>query len=424
MTLIRGVFRNNRCTEAGCDGGGLVAGGALVANGTQFINNTSQSGGGGGANASGATIIGGLFQDNHCLAGLCNGGGLRADSIALTDTQFIGNSAIANGGGAYSAGATTVVGGLFQDNFTTTGNGGGLYSGDHLWLTGTDFTGNTSDDDGGGVFSMDAVTLEYGFFHNNMCAEVGCYGGGLLTFSSLTLTGTQFISNSASSRGGGVYAYSAILNGGVFRDNSCWTGGCRGGGLFGSTLALTGTQFLGNTSAGTGGAVHVGGGRLVNALFARNSAASNGAAVYLDGVFSTTILHNTIAGPTQSSAAAIDVAGAGTVGITNTVITSHSVGISRTAGIVYEDYNLFFNTPAVTAGGVITGGHSFSGNPAFVDPTLDDYHLGPGSAAIDEGVNAGVTDDIDEQPRPRDAGFDIGFDEFAFHVLYLPMFLR
>ncbi len=425
ITLMRGLFRNNRCTEGGCDGGGLSAGGALMINGIHFISNTSQSGGGGGANAGGATIIGGLFQENHCLAAGCNGGGLRAGSLALTDTQFIGNSAITNGGGAYAAGATTVSGGLFQDNHTTVGDGGGLYSDGHLWLSGTDFTGNTSTGDGGGVFAFDAVTLTDGFFRDNSCAEVGCYGGGLLTFSSLALTRTQFISNSASSRGGGVYANSATLNSGVFQDNACRTGGCRGGGLFGSTLALTDTQFINNTSAGNGGAVHVGSGRLVNALFVRNSAAGNGAALYLDGVGLTTILHNTIAGPTLSTgAAAIDVAGAGTVGITNTVVASHSVGISRTAGTVYEDYNLFFDTPAVTAGGVISGGHSFSGNPAFADPALDNYHLGAGSAAIDKGVNAGVTLDIDVEPRPLDAGFDIGFDEFALRVLYLPLFQR
>jgi predicted outer membrane repeat protein len=238
------------------------------------------------------------------------------------------------------------------------------------------------------------------------------------------MTGTQFISNSAGSRGGGAFASSALLNGGSFQNDTCWTGGCRGGGLMVvNTVDLTATQFISNSSAGNGGGVHAGNGRLVNALFARNSAAANGAAIFLDGVGVSTILHNTIAGPTLTSAGAIHVT-AGTVGITNTLVASHSVGIVQTAGTVTEDYNLFFNTPAATLGGVTSGGHSFSGNPAFAGPVLDDYHLGAGSAAIDQGVNAGVASDVDGEPRPLYAGFVIGFDEFALRVLYLPLLRR
>jgi hypothetical protein len=187
---------------------------------------------------------------------------------------------------------------------------------------------------------------------------------------------------------------------------------------------MTATQFIGNASAGDGGAVQVGSGRMVNALFARNSAAANGAAIFLYGTGLTTILHNTIAGPAPfGSAAAIHVT-TGTVGITNTLVASYSVGILRTAGTVTEDYNLFFNAPAPTVGGVTSGGHSFSGNPAFADPAHDDYHLRPGSAAFDKGVNAGVTHDVDGDPRPLNAGFDIGFDEFALRVLFLPLVRR
>ena len=63
------------------------------------------------------------------------------------------------------------------------------------------------------------------------------------------------------------------------------------------------------------------------------------------------------------------------------------------------------------------------GDPAFVDPANDDYHLGSGSAAIDAGVDAGVASDIDGDPRPAGIGYDIGADEFAVHV-YLPLIVR
>jgi hypothetical protein len=58
-------------------------------------------------------------------------------------------------------------------------------------------------------------------------------------------------------------------------------------------------------------------------------------------------------------------------------------------------------------------------DPEFVDPENGDYHIGPGSVAIDAGVDVGVFTDIDEDPRPLDGDgddideFDIGADEWA-----------
>jgi hypothetical protein len=53
-------------------------------------------------------------------------------------------------------------------------------------------------------------------------------------------------------------------------------------------------------------------------------------------------------------------------------------------------------------------------NPLTGDPKLDaTYHLQASSAAIDAGVDAGVTLDIDGQVRPWGAGYDIGADEYG-----------
>jgi hypothetical protein len=53
-------------------------------------------------------------------------------------------------------------------------------------------------------------------------------------------------------------------------------------------------------------------------------------------------------------------------------------------------------------------------NPITGDPKLDaSYHLQVGSAAIDAGVDAGVTTCIDGEPRPTGAAPDIGADEFS-----------
>ena len=72
---------------------------------------------------------------------------------------------------------------------------------------------------------------------------------------------------------------------------------------------------------------------------------------------------------------------------------------------------------------LITGTVNIWGDPTFVAPACGNYHVGPGSAAIDAGVDAGVLTDIDGDPRPIGLGFDIGADE-AWRWVFLPLVLR
>ena len=59
-----------------------------------------------------------------------------------------------------------------------------------------------------------------------------------------------------------------------------------------------------------------------------------------------------------------------------------------------------------------------------------DFHIRPGSKAIDAGANAGVADDLDGEPRPVDgdrdgvAGADIGADEMVWRTVHLPLVVR
>ena len=59
------------------------------------------------------------------------------------------------------------------------------------------------------------------------------------------------------------------------------------------------------------------------------------------------------------------------------------------------------------------GINSFYNTPGFVDPQHFDFHLIPGSAAIDSGVDLGITLDFDGILRPQLGGYDIGAYEFV-----------
>jgi hypothetical protein len=97
--------------------------------------------------------------------------------------------------------------------------------------------------------------------------------------------------------------------------------------------------------------------------------------------------------PTLNSGSTIFV-GAGTVGITDTLLTNFGGGT-----------------------------HSLTGPAGFVDSANNNDHLAPESAAIDAGVDPGINFDIDGNPRPIGNGFDIGFDE-ALNRLFLSLVRR
>jgi hypothetical protein len=160
----------------------------------------------------------------------------------------------------------------------------------------------------------------------------------------------------------------------------------------------------------------------VNTLFATNTALS-GTALYLGFAGmggNVDIRHVTIGSSSPVTGAAIEVE-AGQVNMINSIIANHSVGINRTAGTVTEDANLFFNNGVNTLGGVMSGLVHPTGNPNFLNPALDDYRLGPGSAAIDRVTFVGVWVDFEGDPRPYGMGVDIGFDEYTLRAIYLPL---
>ncbi len=234
--------------------------------------------------------------------------------------------------------------------------------------------------------------------------------------------------------GGGVYvlnASAALRNNQVLSNTARW-----GGGLYlrESDATLSGNTITANTARWGGGLyLRESDATLANNFFADNQADIAGSGLHIQRssprLLHTTIVRNGSAGLTAGTGgdgSGIYVTGDyegnySTVALTNTILVSHTMAVTVTAGntVTLEATLWGKDTWANTtdwggAGTVITGtpAHNYWGDPAFVAPGTGDYHIGAESAALDAGVDTGVTTDVDGDPRPIGASYDVGADEF------------
>lgn len=203
-----------------------------------------------------------------------SGAGLYAWSVGSNPVQIdIEKSSITNNT------ATNAGGGIFAyigvkvraDGADISGNkavnGGGLY----LYGTAADpsrttvdlinkttITNNSATSYGGGIFAYNGVTLKAE--NTKFLGNTANTAGGILLWSnsSADLNNSEVSGNKATGNGGGVYVFDATCslttsNGTVFRENS----GHRGGGIFssGGTVTVEDSTLEKNTATDDGGAI-------------------------------------------------------------------------------------------------------------------------------------------------------------------------
>ena len=350
-----------------------------------------------------------------------------------------GGNAFDGGGGAYVVTATAT----FADSqvFSNTADaGGGLYlNGSAGLLSGNIIRQNTATDGGGLYLHDSSATLDGNTVSENVAHWAG--GGLYLDESVATLRRNDIMSNTAYSAGGGLHLDSsdAELSGNTVISNSAGAGG----GLYieEGTIVLGGNTVIANR-ASRGGGLFMGFSEatLTNNVVADNRANLEGSGLYVLAS-SARGLHMTIA---RNGSALLTTGGDGsgicavgsfygapsTVTLTNTILVSHSVGITMGAGCTATLEATLWGTGTWAngadwsgAGFITTGTVDLRGDPAFVDPDAGNYHIGRMSAAIDHGIDAGVKHDIDGQPRPLGEGYDVGADEVPTPV-YLPIVLK
>jgi hypothetical protein len=308
-----------------------------------------------------------------------------------------------------------------------------------LRLTGGDAAGMGGEptnptDCGGGIYVYRALaTIRNNWVFSNTAETgagifVGDKGWGLSKPGASLIANTVF-SNTAQSGGGIALTRSTtkILSN-VIRGNSASQSG---GGihlLFGAPLIKR--NLISANSAGQGGGAYFqwSESTLVNNVIIDNQigGGKNGSGLHNQGG-NLRLFHNTLARNTGGDSSGIYLVeledwGLPTIWMTNTILAHQSIGVYAN-GISTVTINgiLWHAVPvtvqlAPTAVGSVANQHT--GEPAFA---ADGFHITFGSAAIDSGVEAGVTIDYDGELRPAQAGHDLGADEFLYQLMYLPL---
>jgi threonine dehydrogenase-like Zn-dependent dehydrogenase len=378
--LNSGAFTGNSAINANSKGGGAYFGDDANLNGAGFNNNSAANGGGAWFVKNG-NVNNSNFGGNS--SGDSGGGAGFGGTAVLTGTTFTSNTTGNNGGGAFFGGLAFLNDGSFDDNAAThaNSNGGGAYFNDDGNLNNTGFNNNSAAHGGGAYFAKNANGDGNNFGGNT----AGNDGGGAVFSGTAVLSDTAFMSNTAGNNGGGAFFNNtANLNGTGFNNNTA--GGDGGGAFFNNTANLNGNDINGNGAGGDGGGLYLlrssPASQISNNSFSSNrSGSGNGDAMYLFGNGSgggtANIFGNTIGSQPAGSGAAI-VAGDGTTYITNSVIASHTVGISQTEpAIVNEDNNSFRNNTDHLRGNINSGGNS------TFDPPLNNG--GDGGTVIPPG---------------------------------------
>lgn len=126
-------------------------------------------------------------------------------------------------------------------------------------------------------------------------------------------------------------------------------------------------------------------------------------------------VHTTLSRNVGGNGSAIVVQQNSSLTLLNTILTSHSIGITVTNGSTATIDGILWYDNDLNYGGLgsVYFENEYSGDPAF---STDGYHLTNLSAALNRGIDSGAATDIDGQPRPID-GYDLGADEVMPNVI-------
>ena len=444
----------------GSGGGVYVKNARVVISGCEVYSNVARYSGGIYLRQSPtSTLVG-----NHVHHNVADwGGGVylsASGNVTLTNNHISSNTVTSGGGGAFiflSDGVRWLANDVYSNTAGASYEGGGICFKESrdAWLTENRIYRNTVGYGGGLYFDSDSdrAALIGNRIYLNEAVDYGSGGGALLQSDSVTLSANAIFANTSVDDGGGLYigGRDVLVDGNEIYSNttSNW-----GGGLYlnyADAVTLTDNRLFNNTGERGGGiALHHttdtvlramwiyknvspkhGGGlylddshvTVTNTMLTDNFAGVDGGGLYLQNA-TVDMLHVTLARNTVYSDVIYGGNGiylnASAAWLTNTIIVSHTVGVEANSGSTATLGSRLWGrgvwanvTDRLQVGGVVITTTDQRGVPAFVDPNGGDYHITRTSAALDAGEHAGVTEDIDGDPRPLGNDYDIGADEYV-----------
>ncbi len=371
---------------------------------------------------------------------------VKGSGAVIRGVRITGGDAKGQGGTSWG---DDVGGGIFVDNtsFTirdceidhnTADGGSGIYlrGGNNIRVQECHIHHNQGQGAAVTLFQSSRVTISGNLVEHNVGGNHG-WGGGMDVSSTaqVAVHNNSFLSNETPFYGGGIsiaWGEDISLTDNLILGNEASEGG--GVFLYFSNAYLARNRILSNKASWIGGGVSVGGAApsFENNVVSDNQGARCGGIVLIRS--SPRFVHTTLArnqGVAGLVVRTFDYGGERTpshVVMTDTIVFSQTVGISIDKdSTVQADATLWqSNGKNWDGAGTITHTHDYSGDPKFA---WDGYHLLAGSAAIDKGVDAGVSTDIDGDHRPYGTGYDLGADEYNGTAqkakrLYMPIALR
>ena len=353
----------------------------------------------------------------------------NAEGSGGYDTADAGGGIYINGGDALITGCTIITNSAGPASTAQRGTGGGVFLiASNARLENNLIISNTARWGGG-------VRVVYGapvFRHNQFLSNTSLFGGGVYLMGTDGLVEDNLFQGNTGGRGGGVYlsTASSTIRGNLIKGNQGFMGGGIGINAGTFPVIVSSNRILENeASFGGGVSIQYSNANLDNNFIAHNKALG-GAGVYVARAF-LIFRHNTLARNTGEDGMGVFVGEDAAVVLTNTILVSHTLGITVTAsstatleGTLWGSGSWANGTDWGGDGDIFAGTLNAWGDPAFVDPDGGDYHIGSDSAARNAGVNAGVTEDIDGDTRPQESNYDIGADEFRQRYIYLPLVAR